>query len=80
MRPPRLKPVTHSPQLDLRTIQVTGCELIVIQAALPHYLDFLRSSNPALYQQAAPMIKSFVLRLHDQLPPGPGQITGDAYH
>jgi hypothetical protein len=58
-----------SNQPPLQTIQVTGHELILINTSLHYYLDFLRSSNPALYQQAAPIIQNFISRLHGQLPP-----------
>lgn len=66
---PRVKPLTKSLQPLLRTIEVTNSELIFIQAALPHYLDFLRASNPELYQQAVPHFSRLINRLHDQLPP-----------
>jgi hypothetical protein len=66
---PRIKPLTKTLQPLLRTIEATDSELIFIQAALPHYLDFLRTSNPALYQQASSHVSRLINRLHDQLPP-----------
>jgi hypothetical protein len=72
MQQPRIKPVTKSLQ-PLRTIQVTDSELIFLQAALHHYQDFIRP-NQELYQQAAPLIQNFILRLRDQLPPRKDQI------
>jgi hypothetical protein len=76
MQQPRIKPMTRSLQPPLRTIQVTDAELIVIQAALSHYLEFLRASNPDLYQQAAPHVSQLINRLHDQLPPRKDRIEG----
>jgi hypothetical protein len=76
MQPPRIKPLTKSLRPLLRTIEVTDNELIIIQAALPHYLDFLRASNPNLYQQAAAHVSHLINRLHDQLPPRKNRIEG----
>jgi hypothetical protein len=73
---PRMRPITKSLQPPLRTIQVTDSELIFVQAALPHYLDFLRASNPNLYQQAVPHISHLINRLHDQLPARKDRIEG----
>jgi hypothetical protein len=73
---PRIKPITKSLQPPLSPIQVTNSELIFVQAALQHYLDFLRASNPELYQQAALHISRLIDRLHGQLPPRKDRIEG----
>ena len=69
MRPRRdtLRPV-------LRTIEVTDYELILLQAALAHYQDWLRAHSPELFQQATGHISQFVNRLHEQLSPRKEQI------
>ena len=67
---PHRKPSSPSGQPALRTIEVTDAELIIIQAALPRYLDLLRTTHPDLYQQASTHIWHLVQRLHAQLPPG----------
>lgn len=71
----QIKPITRSLQPPLKTIQATDNEIIILQAALHHYQDFLRH-DPKLYQQAAPLIQNFILRLHEQLPPGKDRIEG----
>jgi hypothetical protein len=66
---PRMKPITTSFQPPLRTIQATDNEIIILQAALHHYRDYL-SSDKDLHAKASPLIQNFIQRLHDQIPPG----------
>jgi len=53
----RIRPITKSLQPPLRTIQATDNEIIILQAALHHYQDFLRD-NTDLYKQAVPFIQN----------------------
>jgi hypothetical protein len=73
---PRLSPITKSLRPLLRTIEVTDSELIVIQAALQYYRDFVCAAHPDLYQQVNASVSSLVNRLHDQLPPRKDRIEG----
>jgi hypothetical protein len=75
MQQSRIGPTGKVLQPPLRIIQATDCEIIMLQTALRHYLDFIRS-NQELYQQAAPHIFHFIDRLHEQLPPREERIEG----
>jgi hypothetical protein len=57
-----------------RTIQATDSEVIILQAALHHYQDFIRP-NEELYKQVAPHIQAFIERLHNRLPQRSEQVN-----
>jgi hypothetical protein len=75
MQQPRVKPITKALQPSLRSIQATDNEIIILQAALHHYRDYIRSDKD-FHAQTAPLIQNFIQRLHDQLPPRREQIEG----
>ena len=56
-------------------ISATPAEIIVLQAALRHYLDDIRYQVEP-YKQAAPLAARFIQRLHDQLPGGKTRVEG----
>jgi len=71
-----MKPITKALQPPpLKTIQVTDNELIILQAALHHYRDYI-SYDKDLHAKVSPLIQNFIQRLHDQLPPRKDQIEG----
>ena len=62
-----------TPGQPLMTIQATANEVIVLQAALHHYLEYIGYDRD-LQSRAAPLIHHFIQRLHDQLPPRKEQV------
>jgi tRNA(Arg) A34 adenosine deaminase TadA len=67
MHPPKLKSVSKAPQSPpLIYVQASHAEIIVLQAALQHYRDYIRCDKELA--QAIPLIQSFIQRLHEQLP------------
>lgn len=56
-------------------IGATHAEIIILQAALHHYRDYI-SYDKDLQAKTAPLIQRFIQRLHDQLPPRKDQIEG----
>lgn len=48
-------------------IGATHAEIIILQAALHHYRDYV-SYDKDLQAKTAPLIQRFIQRLHDQLP------------
>ena len=77
MQQPKSKALAKSlqPPPLLMTIQATPAEVIVLQAALRHYQDYL-SYDHDLHARSVPLIQHFIQRLHDQLPPRQEQIQG----
>jgi hypothetical protein len=52
---------------QLISIGATHAEIIILQAALHHYRDYI-SYDKDLQAKTAPLIQRFIQRLHDQLP------------
>ena len=71
----QMKPITKSLQPPLRTIQATDNEIIILQAALQHYRDYL-SYDKDLHAKASPLIQNFIQQIHDQLPVRKDMIAG----
>lgn len=55
----------------LQTLLATPTEIIVLLAAIRHFLDEVVRQGAA-YQQAAPLLQRFQARLYDQLPHSKG--------
>lgn len=63
----KLEPIITRPSQPPQTyLQATRAEIAVLQAALQYYCDYIRCNQELI--QAIPLLQSFVLRLHDQLP------------
>jgi hypothetical protein len=72
---PRVNPITKALQSPpLIYIQASHAEIIVLQAALRHYHDYI--SYEKELAQAIPLIQSFIQRLHEQLPLREERIEG----
>jgi len=72
-----MKPATKAlPSPPLRTILATDNEIIVLLATLQHYQ--ICGCHQREIAPAIPLIQSFIQRLHEQLPPGNVQITGQS--
>jgi hypothetical protein len=59
--------VQRSQLPSLTYIQTSHAEIIILQAALRHYCDYV--SYEQELTQAIPLIQAFMQRLHDHIPP-----------